>query len=429
MSKSELDREPRSPKNESTSWTQLSLDELTDAYWEIIAPALRADGQNPTVDRPTHAWLSANGFRGLVYALREYHDRTFGEFWADDLGLATDEEYAWGITHQPTIALLESYLDSRRTRSDLSESSIQTLRYRLARYVRAYAESNQNEDLLAPIAHDSDIDAHEATSAAWTAFDRLNEELSGRTMRRIHEAVNDWYAHLTRRKRAAINPVAGLDEEYRWSRSTDNSQGQPTNPSLSADQVRTLYASADTASQRLLVVGLCAWGLRSSEVAALHYSQLVLDDSTDTVSYVSFDERKNGPGEVSILYGADAARDVIQQYADADSWSGYLFPSARSQSGHITRQTVLNRFDALAEEANLPGEIDGRKPVPQMGRRFWYDAYSSTQEQLIADVGEIAEEQGSSSAEVVLQDYLSPERRRTLRREYMRQHLAAAFEL
>ena len=62
-----------------------------------------------------------------------------------------------------------------------------------------------------------------------------------------------------------------------------------------------------------------------------------------------------------------------------------------------------------------------------MGRRFWYDAYPATQKVLLAEVGEIAEEQGSASAEVVLQEYLSPERRRRLRREYMRERLAEAF--
>lgn len=62
-----------------------------------------------------------------------------------------------------------------------------------------------------------------------------------------------------------------------------------------------------------------------------------------------------------------------------------------------------------------------------MGRRFWYDAYSATQETILAEVGDIAAEQGSASAEVVLQEYLSPERRRQLRRQYMRERLAEAL--
>jgi cupin superfamily acireductone dioxygenase involved in methionine salvage len=43
-------------------------------------------------------------------------------------------------------------------------------------------------------------------------------------------------------------------------------------------------------------------------------------------------------------------------------------------------------------------------------------------------VSEIADEQGSASADVVWHDYLSAERRRELRRQFMREKLSAAFE-
>jgi hypothetical protein len=47
---------------------------------------------------------------------------------------------------------------------------------------------------------------------------------------------------------------------------------------------------------------------------------------------------------------------------------------------------------------------------------------------VLDNLDEIAAEQGSASAEVVLQNYLSDARARKLRREYMRDQLAAAFE-
>ncbi|UPM44682.1 hypothetical protein [Halocatena salina] len=71
-------------------------------------------------------------------------------------------------------------------------------------------------------------------------------------------------------------------------------------------------------------------------------------------------------------------------------------------------------FDELADSTDLPMEIDGQKPIPQMARRFWYDAYSATPETILADGSEIAAKQGNASAEVVLQQYLPPERRRQL---------------
>lgn len=322
---------------------------------------------------------------------------------------------------------MEAYLESRSERGDLSESSADTLRYRLAHYVRAYHRVNGTDDLLAPVAHDGDVPAYEATDTAWAAFDALDEELAPRTMRRIHEAVDSWYAHLVRRKRAAINPVTGLEDEYRWSRRIDSAGDARANPALDATLVRALYDVATSPTERLLIVALCAWGLRSGVVAGLHRSQLVFDPPEAEVPYIDFEGRKNGPSQVSILYGQEAVTDRLAELDEQDHWNGYLFPSERAASGHRTRQTILSWFDELAASAGLPAEIDGQKPIPQMARRFWYDAYSATQEAILAEVGEIAAEQGSASVEVVLQEYLSPNRRRQLRRQYMRERLAAAF--
>lgn len=415
-------------KPESISWTQLAVDELVDVYWDVIAPAMREDGLDPLKDRPTHEWLSAHSFRGLIYTLREHHDRSFGEFWAHDLELEEDDLFEWGIDHDQTIELLEAFLDSRRDRGNLRESSIDALRSRLAAYVRAYAAENAVDDLIAPIERESNSPAYEATDAAWTAFDRIDAGLAPRTMRRIHEAVERWYDHLVRRKRASFNPVAGLDEEYGWNRRLGTDDG-PANPALGPDHVQQLVAAATDTTERLLVVALCAWGLRSSEVAALHRDQFVFDIDEGHVPYIRFAERKNGPGQVSILYGGPTVEGRIEELDEHDSWNGYLFPSKRSSTGHITDQTIRNWFDELVDRTGLPDDLGGQKPVPQMARRFWYDSYTATLDAVLEHVGEIAEEQGSASAEVVLQEYLSEDRRRQLRRTHMREQLSAAFEI
>jgi hypothetical protein len=62
-----------------------------------------------------------------------------------------------------------------------------------------------------------------------------------------------------------------------------------------------------------------------------------------------------------------------------------------------------------------------------MVRRFWYDACVATREAILEETGEIATEQGSTNAEVVLWEYLSPERRRPLHCEYMCECIGEAF--
>jgi len=409
----------------SVSWTLLDLEELESAYWDHVAPAMQADGLDPQTERPTQRWLSDHDFDTLVYTLREHHDLTFVEFWTDVLGLTetADDSYQWGIEHQPTIDALEQYLDRQGSRLSWAERTVEAHRYRLSKYATAYAGVNGSEDLLTPVDPESDISAPRAVDECWDTFDALDRTVSRTTLQRIYRTVSNFYSTLVSRRKAALNPTEGLD--YSWSEPTDTGEEDIENPPLDPEHVRALVAAAEDTHERLLIVALCAWGLRSSEVAGLHVDQLVLESETPLVQ---FDERKNGPGTVSVIYGAETARDRLAELSDRDDWSGYLFPSSRPE-GHITRQSVYNHFVDLAERAGLPETIGGARPSPQMGRRFWYDRYSDTISELVeTQIDEIAAEQGSASADVVWRDYLSEERRRDLRREFMRDKLAAAFD-
>lgn len=413
--------------DDDVPWTLLDIDELVDAYWTVVAPLLRADDVDPTSEKPTHEWLRGRNLRPMLYALREHHDRTFGQFWRDDLDLEEPRTNdTWTTDDERTVEALESFLTSRRERKGLADASIDTLRYRLDRYVAAYAAENGDDDLVTPVARESDAPAYEAVDDCWAAFDLLHDELDGgQTKRRIHLVVSNWYAHLVRRKWAGTNPADGLDDEFDWSNGSDD---EPDTPCLSSDHVSSLYEAADDREERLLVLALSAWGLRPNEVARLHVRQFILDVSDGEVPYIEFRERKNGPGEVSLLYGRDVLEDRLASGADTTTWNGYLFPSPHSSRDHVSRWTVWDRFKRLADRAGLPAEIDGVPPAPKMGRRFWYDAYSSSLDVVLDSLDEIAAEQGSSSADVVLRDYLSDSRARDLRREHMRDQLAAAFE-
>jgi hypothetical protein len=84
---------------DDVSWNLLDLDELVDAYWAIVAPVMETDELDPKQEKPTHSWLRDHGFRPLFYALREYHNRTFAEFWREDLEFNAVDR---ATTGQPT---------------------------------------------------------------------------------------------------------------------------------------------------------------------------------------------------------------------------------------------------------------------------------------------------------------------------------------
>ncbi|RDZ34420.1 integrase, partial [Haloferax sp. Atlit-47N] len=105
---------------------------------------------------------------------------------------------------------------------------------------------------------------------------------------------------------------------------------------------------------------------------------------------------------------------------------GYLFPSRSSSTGHVSVSTVRRRFKRLADRAGVV--IDGDTPTPKMGRRFWYSAYQEAVGEVLEGLEGVAEDQGSSSTEVVLRNYLSREQERRARRRRMEEKLETAFD-
>jgi site-specific recombinase XerD len=427
MSESE-EESKLTPSFGDVRWTTCSLEDFTELYWDEIAPCLEAAGIDSTSEKPTHQWFRDHDARAYLAALRRQHDRSFGEFWTEDLGLGDDEEgYTWATTDERTIDALERFLDRRQSRYSLATSSVETLRTRLNLYVRAYREANETDDLLTPIQRDGDAPAYEAVDACYAAFDWLNEEAereySAQTLQRVRRIVDAWYQHLVGRRVAAMNPASGLYDEFKWELE------ESSTPALSAGHIQKLMQVTTTPREQLLVVALAGWGLRASEVAALHVSQFNRDVADDDVPYIAFENRKNGPGEVSVLFGLDVLDARIDELASDETWTGYVFPSSQGETPHVTRDTIRNWFQTLAAEADLLERIDGERPSPQLCRRFWYDTYTAVLEGVLEGVEEIAAEQGSSDPQVVMQNYLSDSRSRRVRREFMREQLAEAFEI
>ncbi|THE63128.1 site-specific integrase [Salinadaptatus halalkaliphilus] len=431
MSRSDAEQESESNVEQALSfdgvrWTSCSLEDFADLYWDEIAPCLETEGFDPTSEKPTHQWFQNHDARSFLAALRRHHDRSFGEFWNKDLGLGDNKEgYTWATTDEATIDALEQFLNRRKSRYSLASSSIEAMRTRLNLYVRAYQEANGTGDLLTPILRGQENPAYEAVDAVYAAFDWLNEgtedKYSAQTLQRVRRVVDAWYQHLVGRRVTSMNPASGLYDEFKW-----EVEESPT-PSLSANHIQKLMQASETTQEQLLVVALAGWGLRASEVAALHVSQFHRDVPEDDVPFITFESRKNGPGQVSLLYGMDVLDSRIDELAEDDTWTRYLFPSSQGEMPYVTRDTIRNWFQNLASEADLPERIEGKRPSPQLCRRFWYDTYTVALEGVLEGINEIAAEQGSSDPQVVMQNYLSDSRSRQVRREFMQDQLNAAF--
>ncbi|WP_424009249.1 tyrosine-type recombinase/integrase [Haloferax denitrificans] len=401
------------------NWSRKSLDELEAFYWETIAPAMDRDGMDPTRDVPTYAWLTERGWSGIAYALREKHGLTPREFFVEVVGLGdddADEGYDWGVDDDRTVEAFESYLDMLESRRGLADSTLPTRRTHLARFARIYRDRYGSADLLSRL-DDRDAEPDEIDRCL-AVLDEFDAELAtDGTKLKYLQTVRSFYEYLVDFRRARYNPVENAAKQFRWE------QGQPDNRTMTADQVGDVYAVAADLEDRLLVLGLAGWGLRPNELASLRASQFVL---TGDDPHIEFEERKNGPGTVALLYGVDAVAARIDALAADDDWNGALFPSSRAASGHIARETVNRRFKRLADEAGVT--VDGEVPTAKLCRRFWYTAYQEAVDEMLAQLEGVAADQGSKSAGVVMSNYLSEERRRSFRRQAMRETLAGVFE-
>ena len=405
-------------------WSRKSLEELVEFYYSEIRPAMREDGYEPKHGRPSYEWLAEHGFSGLSYTLQEHHDLTVKEFFVDEVGLgdatprgdATEGGYEWGIRHDETIEAIQTYLRTQRDRGNLAASTIKSRRSRLAEYARTYEQLHGAVSLTRNL---TDIEERPAENDRCMAvFDELKDRLSTDQSRLKYLGdVQQFYNHQVRFEGAVYNPLEGANDQFRWE--IDN----PDNRTVDTDGMRAIYEAADTIEAEILVLALGAWGLRPDEVASLSIDQFVLNDAGD--ERIIFEQRKNGPGEVALLFGVDILKQQIVDL-DGPGWEGYLFPSERSSTGHITPQTVTNRFRQLAVAAGVT--VEGEPPTAKMGRRFWYTTYNEAVKKMLAGLEGVAADQGSASAEIVSQNYLSEAEKRRYRRESMREELGEVFK-
>lgn len=396
------------------NWSRKSLNELVDFYEQEIAPERQREGYDPN-EIPSYQWLVDHGFSGLQYTVREHHEMTLTEFFEQAVGLGDDtspETRSWPIDNEQMIEYLEQYFRSQQ-RGSAAETTLQSKRSRLGQFLRHYDDLHGTSAIVSRI---TDVaDQPEEIQRVTAVFDVLDEELeSNDSKRRYRSDIDDLYSWLVDRGYGAFNPVR---YDHEWD------VAKRDNPALAPAQVGSLAAATENIEERLIVLGLCAWGLRRSELATLHVENVELQAESP---YLSFDTRKNGPGTVALIYGQDVLSNRISQLTDRQEWDGYLFPSPDARRDHVTGETLNRRFKSIATRADV--RVRGELPTSKMGRRFWYSAYADAVETVIDRLQSVAHEQGSSDPMVVFRNYLSEEKRREYLRDAMYDRLAEAFE-
>lgn len=402
----------------------MDLADCESFYHETVVPTMENDGLDPSSETPTYAWLNSQ-FPGFVKHLQRSFDLSPGKFY-DEIEVPDIENTAepFDFLSNNTQRAIEDYLDELGTRRGRAEATIETRRSILRRYAKVYTNIHYTKDLLAPLENpDERVAEMDRVATTFDALDQLDDALTTLASRRKYvQDTRQFYKHLVMFGDAEYNPLADLEIRFGWDKTPSWD-----NKALDRDAVQRLYTAATDQRDRFIVVACCGWGLRPSEVASLHIRQLNLEPEEGTHPYIEFDdgERKNGPGTVALLTGLETVERRIETLSHKD-WGGYLLPSPASESGHLTAETVRRRFKSVAEAADV--SVDGERPTPKTGRRFWYTTYGAAVRRVAERFEDVAAEQGSASAQVVLDNYLSESEARSHRRAEMRETLAGLFD-
>jgi len=417
--------DPRATER-SRSWSTMDREDCAAFLDEVVVPEMLADAacsRDPDAEPPTYRWLNGR-YPGFVKHLQRAFDETPADFYRTRvLDDASEDAYDWelpvGEGADRTRSRLNAHLDELEYRGH-PETTLRPYRARLKKYVRLYADLH-GPDLLDGLGDESR--RAEEIDRAFAVCKVLDRTLGTPAARRKYvEDVRRFYRELADAGYIAFNPMRRMETRL----GLDTPEWD--NPSLSEADVSTLWAAADTNRERLLVVGLCGWGLRPSELAALHVRQVVLDPPDDDYPYLDFrdGDRKNGPGTVSMLAGAAVLDARLDRVAADGGWAGHVFPSDTAASGHVHVDTLRRWFAALVGRAGVV--VRGSAPTPKYGRRFWYSLYGEAVVEVAERFTPVAEAQGSADASVVVENYLSEADRRMHLRAVMADSLEGLFE-
>ena len=394
----------------------------TDTYrdWSHSLTALQEIGeeileewrnQNPNSPRdyPAVRWLTDNGYSHLRWVLREKHDMGTPEFFVLLTSSGGNSGYEWHIDDVATIGLAKTYLEDQIECRDWADKTKRTARSRINVVLRRFSEKYGD---AAVVAHANDPNRQQEL---YDTFKQVGKDLrkdlsSDESALKYLRATHRFFEWLERSSRIEYDPMEEIESEFNW-----NIDPDPT--PLTDDQVRRLWMAAQTDEERILVIGYCVWGVRTRELPAVHVDQLHLTPSDPVVRFED-EDRKNGCGEVSLLFGLDSLANLVDKRARQSDWNGYLFPSPKDGRSFLCAKQAREKFKHLCRRANVT--IEGSVATPKHGRSFYYNIMADAETDILEMAAEIADEQGATDPSSVRDYYLTPERRQRYRRIFFR---------
>lgn len=353
---------------------------------------------NSPRDYPTARWLTDNGYSHLRWVLSQKHDMGTPEFFTLLTSSGGENEYEWHISDVATIKIIREYLDEQVECRDWRDSTRRTVRSRINIFLQRFS---QNYEGAAVVTYANDLDRQQELYGTFKRVvkDLRNDFNSDESVSNYLRATHRFLEWLERSGRIEYDPMKDIEQEFAWNRETEPSP-------LTEEQIRRLWIAAETDEERILVIGYCVWGVRTKELPAVSIDQLDLTPPDPVVRFNDRD-RKNGCGEVSLMFGLDSLANLLDERARQPNWNGYLFPSPEEDQPFLCAKQVRRRFKDLCRRANVT--IEGSAATPKHGRSFYYNIMFDAEADILDVAAQIADVQGAKDPESVRDYYLTDE--------------------
>ncbi|XGI83061.1 tyrosine-type recombinase/integrase [Halorutilales archaeon Cl-col2-1] len=393
-------------------YTKEFIDDIVNSE---IKEKLKKDGK-PELELPSHKWINENGYSAIHRAARREYGMSTHEMLVEHYGFRDDDnlDYDWPGNHSETQRKLDNYIDDVVNHQKLAETTRESRRSRLSTILDYVHKITGDGDLMC-LARGSERSGFAILERVFEVIDDYYQ--SGQSKINYATDLREFYEYCARRGEIDYNPADGLLDEFGWERETDSKT-----EALSADQIRRMWYEADSLREQALLALMGGAGARPSDIIRIDVPQDIDIDNNPSIEYR---ERKNGPGEVAIMGGKKAIEYYINQLRNEDNWNGKVFPSD-TQSGSRTDQTLRHWVKDIANRANV-SLSDESTPTPKNLRRFWYTFYHSANAELHRTLEIVAEDQASSSIDVIENSYLDDDKKKDFIRQYARDKFTSAF--
>lgn len=376
-----------------------------------IREDLQKDGLDPEI-RPKHDWLRDNGYSGIEGYARGT-DMTVAEILEEKCGFDPRNPKPLGIKHEPTRQSIKRWLKfEEETAYEWGDSRINDARSHIRKISSVAIECLGTSNLLCLIEGDDETSSQKILQL----FNALGEDLAQGSQSNYTYTLERWATFLDAINRIEGHCIDDIRDLMGWSYKRRSPEHN-----LEIDQVRSLWQARESVEEAALLILLATTGERRQEPTNLKINQLRLDDDDP---YIVFgEERKTGSGTVPILAGSEVIEEWINELETRDWWDGeWLFPSKKSEDGSRPKDWVNRVIDDLTDRADVEFP-DGSDITPKHFRSFWYTKYSEAKQAWLAELDQIADEQGVSSGEVIDNHYLSDQPGR----DHFRRFLETSF--